>query len=171
MNNNEIEKTKEFIFSDFAKGGKTKVVLKNDRMIISRPGAMAKLSHGFTGEKTIFFNQITSVQLKEAGMSRGYIQFTLAGSAERKSGILKGDSTDENTIYFASNFNNKEVNNNARQIKEAIENYIANLHNSSTTIVKTDDKYDQLAKLKNLLDNNIITQEEFDNEKEKILNQ
>lgn len=36
---------------------------------------------------------------------------------------------------------------------------------------QADDKYSKLIKLKELLDNNIITQDEFNNEKEKILNQ
>ena len=36
-------------------------------------------------------------------------------------------------------------------------------------VIKEDDKYDKLAKLKKLLDDNVITQEEFENEKSKLL--
>ena len=41
--------------------------------------------------------------------------------------------------------------------------------NKGTTIVKEEDKYDKLAKLKKLLDDNAITQEEFESEKAKLL--
>ena len=35
--------------------------------------------------------------------------------------------------------------------------------------IKEEDKYDKLAKLKKLLDDNVITQEEFEKEKAKLL--
>jgi hypothetical protein len=42
---------------------------------------------------------------------------------------------------------------------------------STTNDEKKEDKYDNLIKLKSLLDSGIITQEEFDSEKKKILEQ
>ena len=159
---------KEFIFSDAGKGGKTKVILETDKLTISRPGIISKLSHGFSGDKVIFFSQITSIQLKKAGIGRGYIQFTIAGTPEKKSGMIFGDKVDENTIYFSSSFNNKIVNANANEIKKTIEKYLAS--STKETIIKVDDKYDRLAKLKKLLDDNVINQEEFENEKNKLLN-
>lgn len=158
---------KEFIFSDAGKGGKTKVILEEDKLTISRPGIISKLSHGFSGDKVIFFKQITSVQLKEAGLGRGYIQFTIAGSREKKVGMVFGDNTDENIIYFSSGFNNKKINNNAREIKNTIENYFSS--SIEKTTINPEDKYDKLAKIKKLLDDNVITQNEFDEEKKKIL--
>lgn len=114
-------------------------------------------------------NQISAIQLKKAGIARGYIQFIIAGARESKSGIL--GETNENIVYFDSTFKNKEINSNAEEIKSYIENYIAQQNNRNCTIIKSDDKYDQLKKLKQLLDDGIINQNEFDIEKEKILNE
>lgn len=156
---------KEYIFNSPTMGGKTKIVLSGNSVTISRPGVLSKLSHGFSGDKTIMINQISAVQIKKAGMARGYIQFILAGTREAKSGIL--GSKDENIIYFDSAFKNKEVNANAEEIKKYIEQYNSNIYNQN--IVKEDDKYDKLIKLKKLLDDSVISQEEFENEKTKIL--
>ena len=159
---------KEYIFNDPTMGGKTKIVLHEGSMTISRPGIMSKFSHGFSGEKTVLFSQISAIQIKKAGFARGYIQFVMAGTKEGKSGVIFGDSKNENIVYFASTFNNKKTNDAAEEIKRTIEQYNLN-SNKGTTIVKEEDKYDKLVKLKKLLDDNVITQEEFENEKSKLL--
>ena len=92
----------------------------------------------------------------------------MAGTKEGKSGVIFGDSKNENIVYFASTFNNKKTNDAAEEIKRTIEQYNLN-SNKGTTIVKEEDKYDKLVKLKKLLDDNVITQEEFENEKSKLL--
>jgi len=158
---------KEYIFNDPTMGGKTIIKLGNGTLTISRPGLMSKLSHGFSGEKTILFNQISAIQIKKAGIARGYIQFVLSGTKEARSGVIFGEK-DENIVYFASTFNNKKTNNAAEEIKRTIEQYNLN-NNKSNTIIKEDDKYDKLAKLKKLLDDNVITRDEFEIEKAKLL--
>ena len=164
----DITITQQFTFNSFS-DGKTIVTLNKNSLTISRPGVLSKFSHGFSGDKTIMYNQITSVQFKAVGVARGYIQFIIPGAKEAKSGILKG-KIDENIIYFDSGFNNDEVNRNARIIKETIENYSNNqVQNVTQNIVKQDDNYDKLRKLKKLLEDNIITQEEFETEKKKLL--
>jgi len=157
---------KEYVFNSPTKGGKTKIIINNGTLTISRPGVMAKLAHGFTGEKTILIKNISAVQLKKAGFARGYIQFIIPGAPERKSGLING-SIDENIIYFDSMLNNTESNNNAQEIKTYIENY--NLNSNDNYIVQND-KYDKLDKLQKLLDNGTINQLEFEEEKKKILN-
>ena len=159
---------KEYLFNDPTMGGKTIIKLGEGTLTISRPGIMSKFSHGFSGEKTILFNQISAIQIKKAGMARGYIQFIMAGKKEAKSGVIFGNSKDENIVYFASGFNNKKVNSNAEEIKNVIEQYNLNSH-KGTTIIKEEDKYDKLAKLKKLLDDDVITKEEFEIEKAKLL--
>jgi len=69
---------------------------------------------------------------------------------------------DENTIGFVG----KKYNQQALEIKDYIENKLLN----KDTIITSTDKYDQLSKIKKLLDENVISQEEFENEKKKILN-
>lgn len=171
INSNQNLNNKIFKFKSMNQGN-VEIALNDNRLTISRPGIIAKLSHGFTGEKTILINQITAVQLKKVGFSRGYLQFIVSGHEEKKSGILKGDK-DENIIYF-DNFGNKQnaiMNQNAEYIKNYIEEYNSRRNNNqSTTVVQQNDKYDKLSKLKKLLDENIINQEEFEKEKEKHLN-
>jgi len=81
--------------------------LYDDRIIIKRAGALAKLTQGFfKGEKSIYLNQISGIQVKLGSFfTNGYIQIVLMGSQESKQGIL--DAThDENTVMF----NQKEKN-------------------------------------------------------------
>lgn len=158
---------KQFTFNSIMKDGKTIITIDDGRLTISRPGILSKLSHGFSGEKTILIENISAVQLKKAGISRGYIQFIIPGALEKRSGITNG-AIDENIIYFES----KKYNEDAETIKLYIENY--NLYknkNNSTTINQqvTKNKYDELRQLNGLLADGIISQEEFDKEKEKIL--
>ncbi len=161
---------KQFTFNSIMKDGKTIITIDDGRLTISRPGILSKLSHGFSGEKTILIENISAVQLKKAGISRGYIQFIMPGAIEKRSGITNG-AIDENIIYFES----KKYNEDAETIKLYIENY--NLYknknkNNSTTINQqvTKNKYDELRQLNDLLADGIISQEEFEKEKEKILN-
>lgn len=160
---------KQFTFNSIMKDGKTIITIDDGRMTISRPGVLSKFSHGFSGEKTVLIENISAVQLKKAGFSRGYIQFIMPGAIEKKSGITNGD-IDENIVYFEG----KKYNDDAETIKLYIENYNLYKKNNgnSTTINQqiTKNKYDELRQLKGLLDDGIIDQEEYDKEKEKILN-
>lgn len=169
---NELESVpKKYLFNSLS-DGKVEIIIENNKLTISRPGLISKFSHGLSGDKTILINQITAVQLKKVGFSRGYIQFIISGHEERKSGVVKGEK-DENIVYF-DNFGSKknlEYNNNADEIKKYIENF--NSQSQLTTpisITQQSDKYDKLKKIKELLDNGTLTQEEFEKEKQKILN-
>lgn len=154
---------KEYFFNSPIKGGKSIVTIYKDTLNISRPGMMAKMAMGFKGNKIIPIKNITSVQLKHSGFARGYIQFTIAGESAKNVGIINGQ-LDENIIYF----DGKKYNKNADEIKNYIEKY--NSDNTNQNIIIKEDKYDKLAKIKKLLDDSVITQEEFENEKNKILN-
>lgn len=62
----------------------------------------------------------------------------------------------------------KKANAAADEIKNTIENYTKN---ESIILKQESDTYDKIAKLKKLLDSNAIMQEEYNNEKSKLLNQ
>lgn len=159
---------KEYEFSSPSRGGKSKVIIEDGKLTISRPGVISKFSHGFTGDKTMLIKNISAVQFKPAGFARGYLQFIFVGSKEVKSGIM--GAIDENIIYFDAGFNKEKMNKNAKEIKDYIENYNSNKNlNNVTNIYSTTDKYDQLAKIKKLLDDGILSKEEFEKEKQKIL--
>ncbi len=163
----DVIKNKQYNFKSI-QSGSASIIINDDKITIKRKGLLAVNAHGLTGEKTFRINQISAVQLKEAKMAIGYIQFVLIGSQESKGG-LQAAMRDENTVCFDGGFNAEKTNQEAREIKDYIENYISNMEKNKNVIVSQNDKYDQLAKLKKLLDDNVITQEEFESEKSKLL--
>lgn len=115
------------------------------------------------GSKTISLKDITSIQIKPAKtLTRGYIQFIFPGSFESK-GSIEEAFKDENSIIFM-----KKDNQTAEDLKSHIESIIhkqqPEQQQSTTTSVA-----DEIRKLKELLDEDILTQEEFDAEKTKLL--
>lgn len=65
----------------------------------------------------------------------------------------------------------KKANAAVDEMKNTIENYNKNTKNESIILKQESDTYDKIAKLKKLLDSNAIMQEEYNNEKSKLLNQ
>lgn len=81
--------------------------------------------------------------------------------------IIKANTNHQKGVYFTVDGGN--ISNYMIIIESAIENCeIVDCIKQETTIVKVD-KYSQLIKLKQLLDNGALTQEEFDSEKKKLL--
>lgn len=117
-------------------------------------------------EKVIPISQITSVEIKEPGMVRGYIQFSIAGQASPNSSQLSSiastmnASKDENSVLFGSAM--LKV---AREIKAHVEAFRSQ---PSTTGLQASPA-DELRKLKGLLDDGILTQAEFDAKKKQLL--
>lgn len=88
---NEI-KSEELILIK-AKGIGGDLELLKNKIRIKRKGGMAFLLHGVKGDKEIFLNQISSIQLKKAGFAlNGYIQFAFLGGREAKGGIWQATS-------------------------------------------------------------------------------
>lgn len=140
------------------------VVFDGKTVTISRKGAMAKLSFGFAGEKRIPVSNIISVQYKEASaMLNGYIQFATA--AGESVGSLAAATQDENSVVFT-----KSQNSAFAQLREQVESAMSARHSAPTTVVTTTTSVaEQLEKMAGLLEKGILTQEEFDKEKSKLL--
>ncbi|MBQ7105201.1 MAG: SHOCT domain-containing protein [Bacilli bacterium] len=156
---------KEFVFK-VSLEGKAIIKLNDNSITISRPGFISKFTHGFVGEKTILINQITSVQFKKSNtFTRGFLQFIVPGTAEAKK-----NSYDENIVYFKDAWGNfDEENKNAEFIKKYIEEYNMR-QNELKQVVNSSSNFDEIKKLKELLDINAITQEEFEAKKKELLN-
>lgn len=135
--------------------------LYDDKVVIKRKGALAKMTQGFTkGDKTIYIRQITGIQMKLGGnLVNGYIQITLPGGNEKSKGAFEA-TQDENTVMFK-----KADNDIAIAIKEKIEA----IQQRNDGPKQTYSGADEIMKFKNLLDNGIITQDEFDKKKKEIL--
>lgn len=155
---------REYKFSSL-RGGKCLIILEDEKITIKRKGILAFFNYGLKGEKVIFLKNISGIQLKEARLTIGYMQFVIMGSQESKAG-LQAAMKDENTVLFGDGFHDKKMNQNAKEIKEHIERYNSNANCNSNNMF---DKYDKLEKIKRLLDNGVITKEEFEQEKKKLL--
>ncbi|WP_407346410.1 SHOCT domain-containing protein [Lactococcus petauri] len=145
---------------EFKKPTKTTVTLNDSEIIINRKGLNNFLNVGLTSGKTIPISNITAVQFKEAGLSSGYIQLSVLGDKGQR-GLTA--NTDENTIMFS-----KKYQDHALRIKDIIENKITNNQLSSEQ-TNTKNNLKQLKTLKELLDSEIITQDEFNQKKKQLL--
>ena len=119
-------------------------------------------------EKTILIRNVTSVEVKKPGeLMVGFIQFSIAGGKARDSSYtLTGGSfgavLDENSVVFKDPVSYKV----ALKIKEYVQDYSeVGSHNSGSSVSKAD----EIRKLKELLDESILTEEEFNLEKKKLL--
>ncbi|MQS88604.1 DUF4429 domain-containing protein [Lactobacillus salsicarnum] len=141
---------------------KTIIDYDNEKIVITRKGAMNFLTQGIKGAKTIPIKSISSIQIKEPGVTNGYIQFGVLGGNESRSGVFAA-TQDENTVMFTKKYLAE-----MQQFKQQIENimYADNQPQpqSQSSIA------DEIMKLKSLLDQGVINQEEFEQQKNKLLN-
>ena len=134
-----------------------KLQLYGDFLRINRGTIMGFLWFGLAGKKDIYFKSITAIQLKKPGLMAWYIQFSILWGNESKWWVLKAIS-DENTVSFNWPNNYQK----ALEIKEYIESKL----NSSESIISSSD---EIEKLHWLMKKGIITQEEFEQKKKKLL--
>ena len=118
--------------------------------------------YGLRREKTIPINHIVSVQVKKAGLLSGYILFQTIGSIDNS--ILKNAQEvykDENAVTFYS----KGKYSIALKMKELIENSQVSSTGNKSTISTAD----EILKFKKLLENGVITEKEFETQKNKLM--
>lgn len=140
------------------------LVVYEDKLTITPKGVLGFMSKGLKGTKTIPFGSITGIQLKEAGaVISGYIQFTIPGGNESKGGVFSAAS-DENTFMFAEKKNNEL----AIKIKEYIESAVLKLRAPQAT-VSTTSLSDELQKLAKLREQGILSDEEFQSAKKRLI--
>lgn len=143
---------------------------------ISRKGIMGYFASGAlnSGEKRIFIKNIISVELgkdpSEINASTSYIKFVTAGDDEvrysyTKSGLFENKAgqlfNDPNTVQIRST-EQYEI---ALKIRDYIENYQTNEGAPTQALSGAD----EIVKYKKLLDDGILTQEEFDAKKKQLL--
>lgn len=100
-------------------------------------------------ESTIFYNQIAQVNIKR-GLMHSSLEIVNTGGAKN----IKVDHLTKSQ---------------AEEAKEIIEKQLHNAHNPNQSLEKSDDPMEKLTKLKVLLDSGIINQDEFDEQKKKLL--
>jgi hypothetical protein len=159
-NNSFIELCKGEALFELDNGESLK--LYKDYIIINHKGILSILGEqGIQGEKRIPISQITCTQVKEPGVFVGYIQFSIHGEVGVKGGITKSIN-DENTVRFSTI--------NQYYLAKVIENYIygeINRKNTNKNQLQISIS-DEVIKLKKLLDEHIITHEQFNDLIKKI---
>lgn len=146
----------------YFKSSKTTVILEGSFLRIKRKGLTNVINHGLDGEKSIDLRNVTSVQLKEPRITTGYLQFAFSGSNEGKSGVFEAVK-DENTIAFIKKDSEK-----AHEIKKYAENIMNSKYNSTPTASPASAS-EEIRKYKELLDDGIISEEEFQTKKKQLL--
>lgn len=138
------------------------ITIKNNFVRVKTRGALNFLNKGLVGEKTYNLDTVTGVQIKEPGLTTGYMAIQTMGTFDVKGGVTKAVK-DENSILFT-----KKESHLINQIKEYIETYLTQ-KNQPQQVVQQTSNLDELKKLKELLDIGAITQQEFDQQKQRLL--
>jgi hypothetical protein len=138
------------------------VELNNGRVIIRHPrglkGLLQDPQRG-RGDKEIPISSVTAVQLKPVGWATsGYIQFAYSGSTESKGGVFNAVK-DENTVMFDKK---------QQPRFEELKNRILEAQSAGTT-TSTPTKAQEIRELSKLLEDGIISEEEFAAAKRRVL--
>jgi len=138
-----------------------------DRVTITTQGLMGFISKGLKGTKTIPYDSVTAIQFKRAGWTTGYIQFTIPGGHESHGGVMAA-GMDENTFMFYSNVSQgDEGNKQAEEIKEYIEAKIKEIRAPKSSSVPS--LGDELAKIAALKAQGVLSDEEFQAAKKRLI--
>lgn len=150
----------------FANGSNGQVYLTAQGVLIAREGSSFKkwASGNLTkGDKLIPYKNITAVQFKEPGKTRGYIQFTLFGGIESRGGVFDA-AIDENSVMFE-----KDYLGTFREVRRIVEGKIQGASAVTIQTTSAPSMAEEIAKLSKLLQDELITQEEFIQLKRKII--
>lgn len=134
-----------------------KVSVYEDKIVIN----MGYLPFEKHREKAILIRNIASVEVKKPGLSAGFILFQVIGE-ENKARKSISDVPSDNELLFGG----KEKYKIALEIKEYIEKCTSKKISSNENNLSI---ADELSKFKKLLDERIITEEEFEKQKNKLL--
>jgi hypothetical protein len=162
-----MEKKTEF------KGQNGVLIVYDECVAISRKSFGGFISQGASsGERKYYYKDINGIEYKKPTiMANGYFKIIIAGSAESnaKVGILgssKESMQDQNTVVLRAF--NKKVGQQTDEIYELVMEKISSAKSKNTGEVST--KMDELKKLGELKASGVLTDEEFQIEKAKLLN-
>lgn len=141
-----------------------------DKVVITTKVTLGSLfTHNATdGEKTIYYSDCIGVQFKQSNLAIGYLQLETASS----NGNNKGSN------FFAENsftFDTTVISNERMiEVADYVKSRVDAVKKGGTAPIVTNSNNisvaDELLKLKQLLDMGVLSQEEFDEQKNKLLN-
>lgn len=151
----------------WAKGTQGRATFDGDLVIIERKGMGARLTVG-KGTKRIPISSVSAVQVKPAGaLVNGFIQFTIAGGAKRRSTFGHQTSSavaDENSVVFT-----KAQQPSFETLRRDVEQEIADRSRPRPPQPAAPDVLAQLKLLGELRDAGVVTPEEFESKKAELL--
>lgn len=151
------------------KGHNGQVQFDGQTVTITRKGILARATVG-KGEKRFHISQISSVQWKPAGpFVNGFIAFSAAGGNERRSKFGSQTSSavnDENSVLFVRGKQQKAF----EELRAAVEAAIA-AHHGPAAQSPAASVADELAKLATLREQGVISDDEFQQQKQRLLGQ
>lgn len=155
--------TDDLLTGKVAKGVGGQVEIDQDWVTIRHKGALGFMNHGLPGEKRVPIANITAVTIKEPGLSNGYIHFTILGGIDRQRGGVFDAAKDENSVMFTrrhlAEFVAIKAHVEARMVRGAM----------GPSAPPTTTRLEQLKQLGELRDSGVLTAEEFELEKQKLL--
>jgi hypothetical protein len=155
------------------KGQNGIIIVYDDYVAISRKSFGGFISQGgASGERRYFYKDIDSIEFKKPSfISNGYLKIMTAGTDETNAKVgLLGSSMDsmkdQNTVILRAF--SKKVGEEANKVYELVMQKVLDAKQNKST--NGDSKMDELKKLGELKDSGILTDEEFQKEKENLLN-
>ncbi len=145
------------------------IYVYDDRIVIDRNNKYAKTLE--IPEKTCAISDLKGIALTEAKSgiftaANGWLKLDLPTNQTIQRGLFltNNEIMDENKVFFKPDQNEA-----AKEFKKQLEDFMIQIKNSSNPSPSTTSIADELLKLKSLVDSGILTQEEFEAKKKKLL--
>jgi len=142
-----------------------------DKVVITTKVTIGSLltNNATDGEKTIYYSDCIGVQFKQSKFAIGYLQLETASS----------NGNNKHSNFFAENsftFDTTVISNEKMtEVADYVKSRVDAVKKGGAVPVSTNNNNvsvaDELLKLKQLLDMGVLSQEEFDEQKNKLLNQ
>jgi hypothetical protein len=141
---------------------KSELELLDNTVVIRKQGFANAMASGLNGERSIPISTITAIQLKLGGWTPGYILFSYAGSKPFAGGIF--EATHDPDAFLFEKSHNDEVS----AFKTKVEQLMRESRKSPST-TSTASLAEEIRKLSALKDEGILSQDEFDSAKRRLL--
>ena len=147
-----------------AGASKSEMELTGDCVVIRKRGLANAMASGINGDRSITVSTITAVQIKLGGWTPGYILFSYPGSKPFDGGMVQA-AHDPDVFLFP-----KSLNDEVTAFKAKVEQMMRDSKKASP-VASSSSLAEEIRKLSSLRDDGILSQEEFDSAKKKLLSQ
>lgn len=145
----------------------TTFIVYDECVAFSQKGTLGFMTKGLAGERQIFYKDISSVQFKKStALLSGFIEVFVKGHyTEKQAGGLFAGTNNPNRFTFWNRYLTD-----CEKMYNYIQNKIIECQKSTIVINNENNSIaDEIIKFKKLLDDGIITQEEFEEKKKQLL--